>query len=188
MKEKKRIAGKMRAGQGELVIAPIDADQQQRVLAQTEHYLCEAERIFDRKFERIPVLFDLRGRCAGMYKVQGQRRWIRYNPWVFAKHYAVNLCDTIPHEVAHYVVDELFGRRAKPHGPQWQAVMARFEADPGVTFNLDLSGIPRRQQRTHTYSCGCGTHHVSSTRHNRVQRGSGKYLCRKCEGELVYAP
>jgi len=169
------------------MIEPIGPEQQQQVLDQTEHFLCAAEQFFDRKFDRIPVLFDLRGSSAGMYKVLGKRRWIRYNPWIFAKYYELNLADTVPHEVAHYIVDVIYGRRAKPHGPQWQALMAQFEADPGVTFNLDLSGIPRRQQRTHPYTCACDTHQVSSTRHNRVQRGRGSYLCRKCDAELVYA-
>ena len=180
------MAGQMMETEGR-VVEPIDAQQQQQVFDHTEHYLGEAERIFSRKFDRIPVLFDLRGLTAGMYKVQGRRRWLRYNPWIFAKYYEVNLRDTVPHEVAHYIVDELYGRKAKPHGEEWQAIMAHFEADPGVTFNLDLSGIPARQQRTHPYSCLCGTHDVSSTRHNRVQRGRGKYLCRNCDAELVYA-
>ena len=169
------------------MIDPIDPAQQQQVLDRTEYFILEAEQIFSRKFARLPVLFDLRGSTVGMYKVLGKRRWIRYNPWIFAKYFELNLGDTVPHEVAHYVIDELYGKRAKPHGSEWQALMASFEADPGVTFRLDLSGIPRRQQRTHPYVCLCRTHEVSSTRHNRVMRGRGSYLCRNCDGELVYA-
>jgi SprT protein len=169
------------------MIEPIGADQRQQVVDRNEHFLCEAEKVFSRKIDRIPVLFDLRGTTAGMYKVLGKRRWIRYNPWIFAKYYELNLRDTVPHEVAHYVVDEVYGKRAKPHGTEWQALMASFDADPGVTFNLDLSGIPRRQQRTHPYVCLCRNHEVSSTRHNRVLRGRGIYHCRNCDGELVYA-
>jgi SprT protein len=169
------------------MIEPIGPEQQQRVLDRTEHFICLAEQCFGRKFERIPVLFDLRGTSAGMYKVLGKRCWIRYNPWIFSKYFDLNLADTVPHEVAHYIVNMVHGRRAKPHGPQWQAVMAYFEADPGVTFKLDLTGIPRRQQRTHAYNCLCGSHQVSTTRHNRVLRGRGSYQCRKCNGELVYS-
>ena len=169
------------------MIEPIGIEQQHPVLAATDRYLSEAEQIFDRRFERIPVLFDLRGTSAGMYKVFGKRRWIRYNPWIFAKYYELNLRDTVPHEVAHYIVDAVYGKRAKPHGQEWQKLMALFDADPGVTFNLDLSGIPTRSQRTHTYHCLCDTHEVSSTRHNRVSRGRGTYHCRNCDGKLVYA-
>jgi SprT protein len=169
------------------MIEPIGIELQRRVLAATEHYFGEAEKIFGRKFERIPVLFDLRGTSAGMYKVFGKRRWIRYNPWIFAKYYDINLRDTVPHEVAHFVVDDVYNKHAKPHGQEWQALMALFDSDPCVTFNLDLSGIPKRQQRTHTYRCHCDTHEVSTTRHNRVLRGRGIYYCKNCDGKLLYA-
>jgi SprT protein len=134
------------------------------------------------------VLFDLKGSSAGMFKVHGRRRWIRYNPWIFAKHFEENLADTVPHEVAHYVVHEVFGgRRVKPHGREWRLLMKAFGANPRATFDLDLEGVPQRRQRTHPYRCECRGHQVSTTRHNRVMRGTGRYLCRHCDGELVYA-
>jgi SprT protein len=144
--------------------------------------------MFSRRFDPVQVLFDLGGETAGMFKVVGRRRWIRYNPWIFAKYFDENLRDTVPHEVAHFVVHELYGLRGiKPHGPQWQAVMARFGADAAVTFNLDLAGIPRRQQQTHPYRCACQLHEVSTTRHNRVIKGVGRYHCRSCKAQLSYA-
>ena len=159
------------------------------MLEATEEHICRAENICGREFERIPVLFDLSGRAAGMFKVIGEERWIRYNPWIFGKYFEENLRDTVPHEVAHYIVHETCGRRkVRPHGPQWQALMARFGADPGVTFDLDLEGIPQRRQKTHPYRCACRVHQVSTTRHNRVLKGAGRYHCRYCDTQLVYAP
>lgn len=170
------------------MVEPIGKQGQQLVLETTEHFIGQAERIFDRHFDRLPVLFDLRGRAAGMFKAHGELCWIRYNPWIFGKYFEENLRDTVPHEVAHYIVHETCGRRrVRPHGPQWQALMARFGADPGVTFDLDLEGIPQRRQRTHPYHCGCRLHQVSTTRHNRVRRGAARYHCRYCDGQLVYA-
>lgn len=170
------------------MIEPISRQQQDEVLAATERYTRMAEDIFSRSFDRIPVLFDLRGRSAGMFKVVGRRCWIRYNPWIFAKYYDENLEGTVPHEVAHHIVHKVYrGRRVKPHGPEWQSLMARFDADAEVTFSLDLEGIPRRRQRTHPYRCGCRLHEVSTTRHNRVLRGEGRYHCRSCKVELSYA-
>ena len=163
--------------------------QRQQVIAATEHYICRAEGIFECRFERIPVLFDLSGRAAGMFKVIGKERCIRYNPWIFSKYFDENLSDTVPHEVAHFIVHEVYGmRRIMPHGREWQGLMARFGADAGVTFNLDLEGVPQRRQRTHPYRCACRTHQVSTTRHNRVTKGAGRYHCRYCEAQLVYAP
>ena len=168
-------------------IAPIGAADRNRVVAHTEHYLRLAGQLFERPFRPVPVLFDLSGSSAGMFRAAGRDCWIRYNPWIFAKYFEENLQGTVPHEVAHYVVHEIYRRRraVKPHGAEWRAVMAAFGADPGVTFQLDLAGIPQRRQRTHTYRCDCRTHQLSTTRHNRIQRAGVRYHCRYCSGPLT---
>ncbi|MEM8661015.1 MAG: SprT-like domain-containing protein [Pseudomonadota bacterium] len=169
-------------------VTPIDAALQRQVIAETEYYVKQAAAAYKRRFRYVPVLFDLSGRTAGMFKLQGRRGWIRYNPWIFSKYFDENLRNTVPHEVAHYVVYKLYGLRGiKPHGPQWQEVMELFDADQGVTFDLDLEGIPQRQQRTYPYRCDCMTHEMSATRHNRVMRGIGSYSCRVCGSDLHYA-
>lgn len=170
------------------MIEPIGRDLRQQVLEKTEWYIASAEEVLERSFDRIPVLFDLRGTTAGMFRANGREREIRYNPWIFAKYWEVNVEGTVPHEVAHYIVHEVYGPgRVKPHGQEWQALMQYFGADPEVTFKLDLDDIPQRRQRTHPYRCDCRDHEVSTTRHNRMLRGQGQYLCRYCNGRLVYA-
>lgn len=169
------------------MIEPIGSEQQREVVAATHRYIALAGRQLDYRFATIPVHFDLSGRSAGMFRADGRHSWIRYNPWIFSKYYRENLEGTVPHEVAHYIVHELYGlRRVKPHGVQWRRVMQLFGADPEVTFDEDLSGIPQRRQRTHAYRCDCREHALSSTRHNRARRGQGRYHCRYCRGELVY--
>lgn len=171
------------------IVQPIGRAQQRQVEERTEEYLVLAESIFARHFHRIPVLFDLRGRAAGMFKIVGKHRVIRYNPWIFAKYFAENLRDTVPHEVAHYVVHEVYPRRStRPHGHAWKNLMVTFGADAGVTFNLDLDGVPQRSQRSHRYQCRCQIHQVSTTRHHRVQKRKMRYHCCSCDGLLVYAP
>lgn len=180
-----------RTSQGEPVtrIRPIGRAQRSEVEQRTEEFIVRAESIFARRFDRVPVLFDLRGRAAGMFKVVGRHRMIRYNPWIFAKYFDENLRDTVPHEVAHYIVHEVYPRRAtKPHGQAWKSLMASFGADPGVTFNLNLDGVPQRSQRKHRYYCGCQVHAVSTTRHNRIQARRVRYHCCKCAGLLCYMP
>lgn len=170
------------------MIEPIGRDLRQQVLEKTEWYIASAEEVLERRFDRIPVLFDLKGTTAGMFRAYGREREIRYNPWIFAKYWEVNVEGTVPHEVAHYIVHEVYGPgRVRPHGQEWQALMHYFGADPEVTFKLDLDDIPQRRQRTHPYRCGCRDHEVSTTRHNRMLRGQGQYLCRYCNGRLVYA-
>lgn len=169
------------------VIEPVGEWQQREILLETERYLDLAERLFGREFGRIPVLFDLSGSNAGMFRIARGRPVIRYNPWIFARHYSESMANTVPHEVAHYIVHELYDIRAvKPHGHEWRSVMRKFGANPEVTFDLDLEGVPRRRQRRHNYRCGCTQHLVSTTRHNRIRSGSARYRCRSCNGELAY--
>ncbi|TGD71918.1 metallopeptidase (SprT family) [Mangrovimicrobium sediminis] len=169
------------------MIEPIGELARREVRELTEACILRAERELGRKLPRPAVSFDLTGVSAGMFRVRDGRAEIRYNPWIFAKYWAENTGDTIPHEVAHFVVHATRGRRRpQPHGPEWRRWMRVFGVEPSVTFDLDLSGIPRRSQRTHDYRCPCRRHSLSSTRHNRVQRGTGSYLCRYCKGPLEY--
>ena len=171
------------------MVQPIGSAERIQVIEATESYIRRAEDMFGRRYARVPVRFDLKGHTAGMFKIIGRRSLIRYNPWIFAKYFEENLLGTVPHEVAHFIVHETYPRRGvKPHGPEWRDLMFRFGADPAVTFDLDLEGVPRRSQRTHRYHCGCQLHEVSTTRHNRVQRRRMIYQCLACDGTLVYLP
>ena len=82
-------------------IEPITGEQELEVRDHSLRYIALAEEVFERRFERIPVHFDLRGRAAGMFKVDGSGRWVRFNPWIFSKYYAENLGETVPLEIAH---------------------------------------------------------------------------------------
>jgi len=167
-------------------VEPIDAHQQQRVREATHEYIARAGRIYQREFPPIAVAFDLKGRAAGMYRVHNHSRLIRYNPYIFAKYFNDNLASTVPHEVAHYVVDVLYrAGSVRPHGVEWQHVMQSLGAEPQVTGNYDLSGIPIRRQKRYSYRCGCMTHHISSARHNRMVRNRARYYCRRCKSALA---
>ena len=167
------------------VIEPINAEQQAQVLDKTQTTLALAEEEYGRPFTAIPVLFDLRGRCSGMYRVRGRERVIRYNPHIFAKYFADNLATTVPHEVAHYVSDCLYGlAKIRPHGGEWRQIMQAFNADDSRTADYDLSGIPTRRQRYFDYRCVCQSHRLSSRRHNKVARREVSYNCRQC-GEVL---
>jgi len=166
-------------------IATLNAAQRAEVVAVTAHWVARARALYGDPLPEIPVRFDLRGQAAGMYRVRGERREIRYNPLVFARWYAENLADTVPHEVAHYVVEMRHGRRARPHGPEWQAVMAAFGVAAQRTYDLDIGNLPVRRERRFRYRCACREHQLSATRHHRVLRGQSRYHCRACAGELV---
>ena len=166
-------------------ISPINTTQQQQVITTTQHYLAIAEQHFAQAFPALPVHFDLKGRMAGMYKIEHGKRMIRYNPWLFAKYFEENLASTVPHEVAHYVSDLLYGlKRIRPHGREWKQIMQLFNADDSRTHQFDLDGIPQKQSRRYTYVCACREHEVSTLRHNRICSGLYRYHCKHCHGPL----
>lgn len=171
-------------------VEPIDDDRQQQAVSRVEYYLALAEKLFGRSFPPVAVRFDLRGRTAGMYRVRKELREIRFNPWLFAKYPEDSFATTIPHEVAHYVADLLYGLRSiRPHGREWRAIMQAFGADDSATCRYDLSGIPAgRTVQRFRYRCGCRSHELSSYRHNRVRRRQSLYHCRACGGPLQYHP
>jgi SprT protein len=104
---------------------------------------------------------------------------------LFARYFDDNLQNTIPHEVAHYVVDVLHGMRdTRPHGKEWQKVMHVLGAVPQRTHQYDLQGIPQRRQRRFTYHCGCNVYQLTTRRHNLILNGERRYLCRSCNSEL----
>lgn len=169
--------------------AALDVDRQARVRRETLACLQRAERLFDLRHEPIPVLFDLAGRAAGMYRVRRREAVIRYNPHIFARHFEHGLQTTVPHEVAHYITDRLYGlARVAPHGREWRGVMQALGAPAQASCRLDLAGVPMRRQRRYAYSCACRRHELSACRHNRVGSGRARYFCRACGGELVAAP
>ena len=168
-------------------IPPINLAQQQQVIRATEHFIGVAAELLDKPFSIIPVHFNLRGRAAGMYRVRDREREIRYNPYLFAKYFDDNLTNTVPHEVAHYIIDCCYGlRRVRPHGREWQQLMRRFGVEPEVTCRYDLSGVPQRRQKRFEYRCECRSHQLTTIRHNKVQRGKASYLCKVCRQPLAW--
>ncbi len=162
-------------------LRPIDTGQQQRVIACTQACLARATIRYGRKLPPVEVLFDLGGQAAGQFRWTARSRQcvIRYNPWVFAADFEHHLLDTVMHEVAHYIVYCLHGARVRPHGAEWRRVMQDSGAEPKATGRYPLHGVPVRRQQRHAYHCACRTHELTSTRHNRQQRGSA-YICRHC--------
>jgi SprT protein len=168
------------------LIKPIGIDRQKIVVEAAADYVELAQQIFEKDFSQVTVRFDLKGKSAGMYRVQKGERVIRFNPYLFAKYFDDNLAVTVPHEVAHYITDCVFGLRSiRPHGQEWRALMAKFGADASRTCSYDMEGIPQRVYRRFPYQCDCTRHELTARRHNQIQRGEKLYFCRKCRSPLV---
>lgn len=167
-------------------VEPIDQMARQSVVQKTRQLIDQAGATYGCHFEPVNVLFDLKGRVAGMYRVRHGQRVIRYNPYIFARYFEENLRDTVPHEVAHYIADMVYGaRHIRPHGSQWQEIMRDFGVEPRRTCEFDMTGIPQRRISRFSYQCGCDmVHELTAYRHNRIVRGSRRYFCRQCGVEL----
>ncbi len=163
---------------------PLNDQQKHQVMQLTDEYIRRASHELEFSFQPIVIQFDLKGRTAGMYVHKNEMRIIRYNPYLFAKYFTENISVTIPHEVAHYLVDVLYGiTNIKPHGKEWKNMMLMFKANASVTCNFDLAGIPTKRYKLFDYLCQCRSHYLTTIRHNRTLRGI-KYCCRHCRTEL----
>lgn len=170
------------------LVFPIGEQEQEKVRLACKRYIDIASVHFGYGFRQIPVRFDLTGKSAGMYCSQGNNCLIRYNAYIFARYFEDSIKTTVPHEVAHYIVDRIHGlRRVQAHGKEWRGVMQVFGADARCTHDYDLSGMPVKRQRRHHYRCACQDHQLSTTLHNRIQRArTNPYYCRHCGESLSY--
>ena len=158
--------------------SPLGAERRRILVELTHHWLEQAQIHVGRPLAQPRIRFDLTGRAAGQYL--GRPPTIRYNPWIAAAQFEEFCRQTPPHEVAHHVVSQLHpGERLPPHGEQWRRVMAAFGVPASTCHHYALDGVPVRRQRRFAYGCACGTHWLTTTRHNRVRRGT-VYLCRRC--------
>ncbi|MFZ7241278.1 SprT family zinc-dependent metalloprotease [Avibacterium avium] len=154
-----------------------------QILRQLRHYLQLAGQHFQCAFPMPTVSYQLRGVKAGVAYLQ--KNEIRFNCTLLLENPDYFLQQIVPHELAHLIVYQVFGRVA-PHGKEWKTVMENIFQQPAEIYhNLDVKSV---QGKTFTYRCGCRTHDLSVRRHNKVQKQSAVYFCRECKQALIYFP
>jgi SprT protein len=168
--------------------ASADEAIRERLHAATDDWLRRARPLFHQAARRPPqvtVRCDLRGSNAGQLRqYRNGALVIRYNLAMAEQQPEAFIAETVPHEVAHVVTWVCHGR-VRPHGPEWQAVMRWFGfRQPRRCHVFDEPAEGRRQRRW-AYRCDCREHQLSTTRHNRAQRGL-HYVCRVCGSTLCY--
>ena len=108
---------------------------------------------------------------------------IKFNRTLLLENSDEFIRQVVPHELAHLIVYQVFGR-VKPHGQEWQAVMTQlFNLPADTCHQFDVENV---QGKMFAYQCECQTHYLTIRRHNRIQRDKIAYLCRKCQGKLVF--
>ena len=108
---------------------------------------------------------------------------IKFNRTLLLENSDEFIRQVVPHELAHLIVYQVFGR-VKPHGQEWKAVMTQlFNLPADTCHQFDVESV---QGKMFAYQCECQTHYLTIRRHNRIQRDKIAYLCRKCQGKLVF--
>nr|WP_156000725.1 SprT-like domain-containing protein [Thioalkalivibrio sp. ALJT] len=134
----------------------------------------------------VPAIhFNLKGRAAGQWRLQGGQEMLRFNPEAFVLDWERHFPETVAHEVAHALIYRRYGaRRVRPHGKEWQQLMqAMGVARPRVTHTTPLTA---RKMREYLYECSCSRHTLSARRHYLIRERGYRYQCRQCGEWLTH--
>lgn len=165
------------------------------VIAIVQEFILTARKRFGDKVKTVPeVQFKTKGRTAGWcrYDHFTGKHTIDINPILLNENKDEMLNVTVPHEVAHCVVHQLYDHsnrwsKPQPHGWEWQSVMRAFGLDPDRCHCMDTSTVEKLRNNgvTFAYKCNCQVHHVSQIKHTKMQRGQTR-ICKSCRGKLVF--
>lgn len=128
------------------------------------------------------VSYTQRGTIAGSAHLL---KWhIRLNKQLLIENGQSFINQVIPHELAHLIVFKHVSYHAQPHGKEWKTIMSTiFLRPPLVKHQFDVSNI---RKNSYCYICSCQIHQLSQIRHNKIQRNTAVYHCRRCKQILRF--
>lgn len=149
-----------------------------------------ARNFYGIKLPEASIDFSLRGRCAGQAGVdRNGRTSLRINLQLLKENFEDFLEQTIPHEIAHLVVNWQTRKkrfRPRPHGAEWQSVMQEcFGLEPKRCHSYQTKPA-RVVPRNFRYICSCREHLLTSIMHNKIS-SSYQLLCKACRTPLKFA-
>jgi len=168
---------------------PEDIKLRQQVEAAVRQAEKRAREFYRLALPEASIDFSLRGRCAGQARVdRNGETGLRINQQLLAENRDDFLSNTIPHEVAHLVVNwqaRNKRQRPRPHGPEWQAVMQDcYQLSPKRCHSYQTTPA-RVVTRPFLYTCNCREHRLTSIMHNRISR-SYQALCKACRTPIRF--
>lgn len=143
-----------------------------------------------KEFNVSEIKFSVRG-CVGgtcLYNWVTRSAVLDFNEGLLKRNENEYFTQVIPHEVAHLIVNAVWGGRAKSHGKEWKQVMKYvFNLEPNRTHSMDTSEVRVRKTKRFKYTCKCGEPHVISTRtHNKIASGNAQYKCTICSDPIKF--
>lgn len=151
-----------------------------QVQRQLKHHLEQACTYFNKTFIPPNVDYTVRGVKAGVAYLQ--RNEIRFNPILLAENGLSFIQQVVPHELAHTLVYQQFGR-VQPHGKEWKMMMEQvFGVSAEIYHSFDTQNVVGKQ---FAYQCHCQPHLLSLRRHNAIIRNGRRYLCKQCKQILI---
>ena len=155
-------------------------------IARTKEWIDLANKDLGLNIPYPTVSFKLKGRCAGQARPMSNE--LRFNAVLLEENGNAFLKRTVPHEVAHIVARNKYGR-VQSHGVEWKSVMRFFGLEPTRchTYDTSNSSVSRkRMEREFLYKCACQTFKLTKTRHRRALKGA-QYICKNCKTVLQSA-
>lgn len=150
----------------------------QEIRTQVRQILDHAQEIYGVRFETPEIAFTLRGRAAGVserYRLNFNSRWIEES----------DFNQVVIHEVAHHVQKAMYPY-SKPHGQEWQRIIARLGGKVERCHSYDTSALPTR--RIYRLYCPCGVEHMVGKKiFTNIFTGKKKYRCTTCNSLLTTA-
>lgn len=153
---------------------------QQALLRSLRDKLALANQALERNYPEPKLVYQQRGTAAGTAWLEHHE--IRLNPVLLLENQQAFIDEVIPHELAHLLVWQHFGR-VPPHGKAWKWMMENVLGVPARrTHQFELDSV---RKNTFPYRCRCQQHQLTVRRHNRILRGEAVYRCVHCGEPLV---
>ena len=92
--------------------------------------------------------------------------------------------DTIPHEIAHFIVCKHFPNAKQHHGPEFRAVMQPIGLSGSTYHSMPApTNKPRNKVKRYEVACGCKTYFLTKAKCEKYTLI--KHICNKCGKILI---
>ena len=163
-------------------IVPGYSSVEHRVL----HFLDIAEHHYGMTFDCPTIVVRRMGTRGGTY--HHNKNLLTFNIDLMRENPEHYWNDTIPHEVAHLVVNwqaRKQRQRPRPHGPEWQLVMQSCYGLQALRCHSYQTRPARCIPRNFLYRCHCREHRLTSIMHKKLSKHY-QALCKSCRTQLKF--